>query len=291
VDPCTSQVIATLYRQNAHGGWTAADPTEDYATWTLYLDNAPLQFNEAEGADGSKLAWESEMPYDTLARWESGLTVRARLDDNDGEEPATSTAPGRPEQLQLITAAGAIYAIWYPPTEKKDEIDGYLLQWKPVTAAWNDPTQVHSTLVEPENSVAVAILRDLVQGQRYSVRVKAKSGTETGPPSNERWARAQSTKPWLYQQSVTANGEAIRLSFGSNMEPLAPDQRGLDSLQIRVNDARIQATSLTYSGRRVTIHLKRAIYKGDTVTLRYQPDTAPDAWSLIDTRATTRTPG
>ena len=68
------------------------------------------------------------------------------------------------------------------------------------------------------------------------------------------------------------------------MEPLAPDQRGLDSLQIRVNDARVRATSLTYNTRYVTIHLDRPIYQGDAVTLRYQPDTGADAWSLRDTR-------
>lgn len=114
------------------------------------------------------------------------------------------------------------------------------------------------------------------------MRVRTESDNGQGPPSNERWARSQLRKPWMYQARVGPQGDTVTLFYGSLLQATPLDQRALESFQVTVNRGRMPVSAARYNGTTLVLTMDGTVYAGDHVRLTYQPpvDTGEDGWAL-----------
>ena len=209
----------------------------------------------------------------------------ARLKDLAGNEAAsfaaqavtnnTPAAVQPPESLGVARhETGKLKATWEAPASGPAPT-GYTVQWKESTNNWDTAADVSQANVKGTSH----IITGLTDGTAYSVRVKARKGSENSDPTAEATATPTETvAPTLSSAAVDA--AELTITFSEALDPAQTPDKSAFSVSVAGTSRAVTAVSVSNSA--VTLTLASAVTSTDAVTVGYTAPTGESDARLKD---------
>ena len=191
--------------------------------------------------------------------------------------------PAAPRDVAATAVGGGKLTVsWDPPADDGGSpIEGYKVQWKSGTEAYDSSRQEEVTDLERLSHT----IDGLTSGVEYSVRVVAYNHNGGGADSVETTATAgaqDTTAPQL--SAATADGASLVLTWNETLDETSVPLPGAFEVSAGGTARGIGRVSVT--GDRVTLTLTSAVAVGEAVTLSYAVPAGANASPLRDTAMT-----
>ena len=208
----------------------------------------------------------------TKSAFENGVT---RNPWRDG-----GCVPAAPRDVAATAVGGGKLTVsWDPPADDGGSpIEGYKVQWKSGTEAYDSSRQAEVTDLERLSHT----IESLTSGVDHSVRVVAYNHNGGGADSVETTATAgaqDTTAPQL--SAATADGASLVLTWNETLDETSVPVPGAFEVSAGGTARGIGRVSVT--GNRVTLTLTSAVAVGEAVTLSYAVPAGGNASPLRDT--------
>ena len=191
--------------------------------------------------------------------------------------------PAAPRDVAATAVGGGKLTVsWDPPADDGGSpIEGYKVQWKSGTEAYDSSRQAEVTDLERLSHT----IESLTSGVDHSVRVVAYNHNGGGAGSVETTATAgaqDTTAPQL--SAATADGASLVLTWNETLDETSVPLPGAFEVSAGGTARGIGRVSVT--GDRVTLTLTSAVAVGEAVTLSYAVPAGANASPLRDTAMT-----
>ena len=191
--------------------------------------------------------------------------------------------PAAPRDVSATAVGGGKLTVsWDPPDDDGGSpIEGYKVQWKSGTEAYDSSRQAEVTDLEPLSHT----IESLTSGVDHSVRVVAYNHNGGGADSVETTATAGAqdmTAPQL--SAATADGASLVLTWNETLDETSVPLPGAFEVSVGGTARGIGGVSVTDD--RVTLTLTSAVAVGEAVTLSYAVPAGANASPLRDTAMT-----
>ena len=191
--------------------------------------------------------------------------------------------PAAPRDVAATAVGGGKLTVsWDPPADDGGSpIEGYKVQWKSGTEAYDSSRQGEVTDLERLSHT----IEGLTSGVDHSVRVVAYNHNGDGADSVETTATAgaqDTTAPQL--SAATADGASLVLTWNETLDETSVPLPGAFEVSAGGTARGIGRVSVT--GDRVTLTLTSAVAVGEAVTLSYAVPAGANASPLRDTAMT-----
>ncbi len=188
--------------------------------------------------------------------------------------------PAAPRDVAATAVGGGKLTVsWDPPADDGGSpIEGYKVQWKSGTEAYDSSRQAEVTDLERLSHT----IESLTSGVDHSVRVVAYNHNGGGADSVEATATAvaqDGTAPQL--SAATADGASLVLTWNETLDETSVPVPGAFEVSAGGTARGIGRVSVT--GDRVTLTLTSAVAVGEAVTLSYAVPAGANASPLRDT--------
>ena len=188
--------------------------------------------------------------------------------------------PAAPRDVAATAVGGGKLTVsWDPPADDGGSpIEGYKVQWKSGTEAYDSSRQAEVTDLERLSHT----IESLTSGVDHSVRVVAYNHNGGGADSVETTATAgaqDTTAPQL--SAATADGASLVLTWNETLDETSVPVPGAFEVSAGGTARGIGRVSVT--GDRVTLTLTSAVAVGEAVTLSYAVPAGGNASPLRDT--------
>ena len=250
----------------------AAPSLEHYKDWVLHVDGVQLPFGAAISKGGESFAWVDPNIQEAYNEWTPTTINKLGIEEVAASDLLDPALPRPPRVVRAYTAgAHAINVRWLPADYLYDmpAPTGYVVQWKPAEASWDNAAQVREREVPHGNGGHHTSISGLSYNVLYSVRAYAYNDAGNGVVSDESLARTQDSGPRL--AATTVNGATLTLNYNQELDASATPPVG--SFVVLADAGIVEVSSVLVSGRDVVLTLAEPVSAHNSVRAQYvQPD-------------------